>query len=60
MILVRIDYPCLRVGRHSYRAPIRVSGFYRDYKTRWCISGSPTSSFLIVVLKVYYAHAMPC
>jgi hypothetical protein len=44
----------------SYCALIYVSGFYHAYKTRRWISGSPTCSFVIVVLKFYYAQAVPC
>jgi hypothetical protein len=44
----------------GYYASIHVSGFYRDYKTcRW-VSGSPNCSFVIIALKFYYAHALPC
>jgi hypothetical protein len=44
----------------GYCALIHVSGFYHDYKTRWWVPGSPTCSFVIVVLEFYYARALPC
>jgi hypothetical protein len=42
----------------SYLASIHASSFNRGYKTRWWISGSPTCSFVIAVLRFYYARAL--